>query len=163
MSSLTQHRGFTLIELLVTLAVLAIVVTVAVPGFRGLAESNRMTGLTNELVAAVNFARSEAVKRGAPVSVCAANGGWGSGWSVREGTACASADLRVWDAPDAGPVIATRPANSTRITFAALGERANNVDCVHISEGDGSNDRVLLIGRSGAISVSRRDECTPSE
>lgn len=163
MSSLTQHRGFTLIELLVTLAVLAIVVMVAVPAFRGLAESNRMIGLTNELVAAVNFARSEAVKRGTPVSVCAATGGWGGGWSVREGTACTGTDLRVWGAPNVGPAVATRPVNSTRVTFAALGERANNVDCVHIFEGDGSNDRVILIGRSGAISVSRRDECTPSE
>lgn len=158
MSPLIQYRGFTLIELLVTLAVLVIVTTVAVPSFRNLAESNRMTGLANEMVAAVNLARSEAVKRGAPVSVCAA-GGWEDGWSVREGAACTGAILRVWDAPDAGPTMTTRPANLNRVTFAALGNRANAIDCIHLSGASSTDDRILVFGASGAISVVRGDEC----
>lgn len=159
MSPLIQHRGFTLIELLVTLAVLVIVTTVAVPSFRNLAESNRMTGLANEMVTALNLARSEAVKRGAPVSVCAAASGWEGGWSVREGAACTGTLLRVWDAPDAGPTMTTKPASLNRVTFAALGNRANAIECIHLSGASSADDRVLLVGASGAISVARRDEC----
>ena len=62
-------RGFTLLELMVTVAVAAILATVAVPGFRDLIQNNRVTTQTNELVTALNFARTEAVKRGRPVDV----------------------------------------------------------------------------------------------
>lgn len=159
MSSLTQHRGFTLIELLVTLAVLVIVITVAVPSFRSLADNNRMTALANEMVAALNLARSEAVKRGAQVSVCSNAGGWVNGWTVQEGTACAGAVIRLWNAPTAAPTITTEPAGQTRVTFAALGNRDSTAECIHIESVGGSGDRVLLVGASGAISVVRRDAC----
>lgn len=62
--------GFTLIELMVTLAVAAIVLTVAVPSFRDLIRHNRLATQANQLVSALNLARSEAIKRGVRVTVC---------------------------------------------------------------------------------------------
>ncbi|MBK1723738.1 GspH/FimT family pseudopilin [Thiocystis violacea] len=62
--------GFTLIELLVTISVLAILVALAAPGFENIMTNNRVTGATNELSAALNLARSEAIKRGRTVTVC---------------------------------------------------------------------------------------------
>lgn len=89
-------RGMTLIELIVTVAIAAIVVTVAVPSFREMLRKNRVDALTNELASSLNFARSEAVKRGKPITVCktadpdatppacstSAEVGWQSGWLV---------------------------------------------------------------------------------
>jgi type IV fimbrial biogenesis protein FimT len=71
-------RGFTLLELMVTIAVLAILTTIAVPNFRDLVQNNRVTTQANELVSALTFARTEAVKRGrnVEVEVAAANPGW---------------------------------------------------------------------------------------
>ena len=71
-------RGFTLLELMVAIAVLAILTTVAIPSFRDLIQNNRVTTQTNELVAALTFARTEAVKRGrnVTIAVTAANPGW---------------------------------------------------------------------------------------
>jgi type IV fimbrial biogenesis protein FimT len=67
----TDHEmGFTLIELMVTLAVAAIVLTVAVPSFQDLVRNNRLATQANQLVSALNLARSEAVKRGVRVTVC---------------------------------------------------------------------------------------------
>ena len=62
-------RGFTLLELMVTVAVVAILATVGVPSFRDLIQNNRVTTQTNELVTALNFARTEAVKRARAVEV----------------------------------------------------------------------------------------------
>lgn len=85
-----RHSGFTLVELLVGLLIGAILMTMAVPAFRDLMENTRLTSTSNELVAALNVARSEAVKRGTPVSVCRSTNGancaagtdWEEGWIV---------------------------------------------------------------------------------
>ncbi len=82
--------GFTLIELMVTLAVFGIVTALAFPGFKLYQQnSNRVTQI-NDLVATFNLARSEAVKRNLPVSVCASTdqatcsnvNNWTTGWIV---------------------------------------------------------------------------------
>lgn len=78
-------RGFTLVELGVTLAVLAIIMAIAIPNFRILTTNNRLAGVSNELVAIMQVARLEAMRRNAVVDVCptTANGTncSGSNWS----------------------------------------------------------------------------------
>jgi type IV fimbrial biogenesis protein FimT len=82
--------GFTLIELMVTLAILAIVLTVAIPNFSSFQASSRLSAQANDLVTVLNYARVEALKRGSRVSVCksssgtscATGGNWEQGWIV---------------------------------------------------------------------------------
>lgn len=73
-------RGFTLIELIVAIAVAAILLTVAVPSLTNLIRNNRVTGQANELVAIINFARNEAIRRNDSIDVDLTAGG--SGWSA---------------------------------------------------------------------------------
>ncbi len=83
-----RQYGVTLIELMVTLSVVAIMLTIAIPGFVETMASNRMTGVVTDLMGTINFARSEAVKRGTSVSVCRSSNGssctgtWTEGWIV---------------------------------------------------------------------------------
>jgi type IV fimbrial biogenesis protein FimT len=70
-----RGQGFTLIELMVTVAVIAIVAAVAMPGMVALVNSYRLTGASGELTAALQLARSEAIRRNARVTVCSSADG----------------------------------------------------------------------------------------
>jgi type IV fimbrial biogenesis protein FimT len=89
-----EVSGFTLLELIITLAVLAIVLAIAIPNFRGSLERNRLSSETNNLVSALSIARSEAIKRGQIVTICktsnpdaatptcATGASWHDGWII---------------------------------------------------------------------------------
>jgi type IV fimbrial biogenesis protein FimT len=62
--------GFTLIELMVTIAVASITLAFAVPAFTQMTVNSRLTTQANDVVAALNLARSEAIKRNTSVSFC---------------------------------------------------------------------------------------------
>ena len=52
------NRGFTLIELMVTIAILAIITTIAIPAYTGYVKTAKMTEATNNL-AALRLAQEE--------------------------------------------------------------------------------------------------------
>jgi type IV fimbrial biogenesis protein FimT len=104
------QRGFTLIELMVTLAVAAILVAAAIPGFQSIVNSNRLAGASNELVAGLQTARMEAIRRGRRAVVCAsANANAGAS------ATCATTNLDGWIAF----VDNSDPANNT---FDSVGD-----------------------------------------
>jgi len=87
-------RGFTAIELMVTIAIAAILATLAAPSFTGLMERWRVRKTVDELQSTLYYARSEAIKRGGNVVLrknpqgtngCQQAGTtqeWGCGWFV---------------------------------------------------------------------------------
>jgi type IV fimbrial biogenesis protein FimT len=76
--------GFTLVELLVVLAIAAILLAMAVPGFRALIQNLQLTTAVNDLFSAINLARSEAIKRGGRVNLTTVkpDSNWENGWVV---------------------------------------------------------------------------------
>jgi len=92
MSRRKPARGLTLVELMLVVALLGIVTVVAVPGFQSLQQRTHMRAEATRLLAALNLARSEAVRRNVPVSLCPSRyaesgvlscyGGYSAGWIV---------------------------------------------------------------------------------
>jgi type IV fimbrial biogenesis protein FimT len=68
-------RGFTLVELAITVVVLSVLMAMAAPLFTGMSNSNRLTSNANEIVTAMQIARSEAVRRNAPTFFCQSTNG----------------------------------------------------------------------------------------
>jgi type IV fimbrial biogenesis protein FimT len=85
-----QHSGVSLIEVLTVIVIVAILTTLAVPSFRDVTQRNRIASQINSFIADLQFARSEAIKRGVSVTVCPSTSGaacsglnaWHSGWIV---------------------------------------------------------------------------------
>lgn len=64
-------RGFTLIEFAIVLAVATILLGVGVPGMGRAVATRALAAQASEFMSALRFARSEAIKRGGTVTLCA--------------------------------------------------------------------------------------------
>lgn len=73
--ALVSSSGFSLLELMVTLTVSAILLLIAVPSFRDAIHRNQVTSASNALLAALAYARTEAVNRSQLVSMCPSSNG----------------------------------------------------------------------------------------
>ncbi len=90
MSMQKAHTGFTLIELMMVLLIGAILASLAVPSFINIIRDNRLASQTNDFISALNFARSEAIKRGTNITVCSSDNQascnsaapWQDGWVI---------------------------------------------------------------------------------
>ena len=84
-----RQTAITLFELLFALAVLAIVLVTAIPGFTSIVMNIRMTNSVNELIHSLHMARQHASATGTPAALCGSNGDragcdtsreWSHGW-----------------------------------------------------------------------------------
>lgn len=123
--------GFTMIELMITIALVAIVLSLAYPSFVSVINSNRLAGASNDLIGDLQYARSEAIRRNTRVSVCASSdggtcsGGDWSDWVVRVGNPAEV--LRVGHAKQPVQVLASASADGEGVTFRSDG-MARNAD-----------------------------------
>lgn len=141
---LLQH-GFTLIELIVTITVLTLLLVLAVPSFRQLMESQRMRASAFDMVADLTLARSEALKRGATVTIAPTTpGDWSSGWQVTTGTEQIGKKNRL----GSGVIFSTAP-NS--VTFNRSGRISSSNATVRfgLQTSDSSHQRCILVDLSG--------------
>ncbi|MGD8940277.1 MAG: GspH/FimT family pseudopilin [Gammaproteobacteria bacterium] len=136
--------GFTLIELMVTIALAAIILTQAVPSFNALVQNNRLISQKNEFISTLNLARSEALKRGTRVTVCAS-------------TDQATCDTTDWE--QGWIVFSDR--NADRVLDSGTGACLATEDClIRVSAGLSSNN-TLAARKSGAAADTGFIQYTP--
>lgn len=78
----SSAHGFTLIELMVVVALAAVLLAIGVPSFTSFIAGQRVKTASYDVLSALTFIRSEAIKRNANVTLVQASGGWQNGWSV---------------------------------------------------------------------------------
>ncbi|WP_275096392.1 GspH/FimT family pseudopilin [Sedimenticola hydrogenitrophicus] len=110
--------GFTLIELLITLVILVILATIGIPSFTDFIRNQNAKRGAHEVMAALAYTRSEAIKRNTSVTITANNApNWEEGWSITSG----GDTLRIMNALDGLDISGPNAA----ITFTSNGRAAN--------------------------------------
>jgi type IV fimbrial biogenesis protein FimT len=133
-----RSQGMTLIELMAAIAVLGIMLALAIPSFRGITANNRTIAATNDLVTALNVARSEALRRSGNTVVCTSTNqascsgstDWANGWIVfadRNRNDAVDADelVQAWSAVGDGFTVGATTVNGgvavNRVTYNTMG------------------------------------------
>lgn len=173
---LVGNSGFTLIELIITLTIAGILMAVAVPGLKSFVSSNRLTAQINDLIADINLARSEAIKRNTDAGVCVssagtsctASGNWSNGWrayyicptdgSDTSCTAGASVTARVHEALTGSNTLVLSPAIDA-VVYSRTGLTSSGVVTITLCDPQSQKSRVLDISTAGRPSLSE-GSCT---
>jgi len=145
-----RARGFTIIEMMTTLAVLAILATIAAPSLSNLVRDQRVKTATFDVYASLVFARSEAIKRNADIDVAPSGADWAAGWEVR-----VQSDGTVLKRQDAlpGMSIATPAGAVTYRRDGRISGGAVPILVVKSAESNSITARCVLIDLSGRPNI----------
>lgn len=168
-----RHRshpvaGFTLVELMVVLAVFTILASAGIPALQSMVADHRHAAHVNTLIGHIQRARTEAVRRGHPVTLCPSTdastcnaGRWDRGWLLfadadGDGTVDNTDRLVAVEDPLSRAGVAY---NRDRLTFRYDGTTAFN-GTFTVCDARKERVRGLVISRGGRL---RRDSGTPAD
>jgi type IV fimbrial biogenesis protein FimT len=176
MAKNSWQQGLTLIELVVALAVAALVTALALPAFDALLTRTQRSALIAELGGSFMYARSEAVKRALPVSLCpstdsaACLGGpepdWNRGWIVfQDGDGdlrLESKDtlLRVFEFENPRYTLQGDDGLQRGAVFLPTGF-ADRTGSLTYCERDGAFGNLITLSAAGRLHIEKLSSCTP--
>jgi type IV fimbrial biogenesis protein FimT len=163
----SRNCGFTLIELLTALTVAAVLLMIGVPSFNNASLSARLGAISSNLYAGVQLARSEAIKRNIPITLCRSTDGmacasasdWASGWIVID-TASTTVFHRQQAEPTGFKVVqsGTASGGDEDLVFQPIGIGASrSTFTICRSSPVGSQERVLQVSATGIAYVTRTE------
>jgi type IV fimbrial biogenesis protein FimT len=85
--------GFTLLELMIVLAIVGVLMALTIPAMGDFMRNGRITGAANDVMAALHFTRSEAIKRRLPVTLCTSADALQANNTANPNATCAASPL----------------------------------------------------------------------
>lgn len=168
-----NNRGFSALELVITMALVAILLGLGVPGFRTYLQNQRIRSTTASLHAELSLARNEAINSNQHVIACpghsqtgcAGDSNWHAGWLIF----IDENDDRVWQAEEPllrntneqADVLAISAASRNQIRFFPGGSApGSNAGIVICDQRGYEKGRKIVISNSGRI---RQDSPSSSD
>jgi type IV fimbrial biogenesis protein FimT len=170
MCSFKTIPGFTLIEMLVTVAIAAVAMTIVYPSYSRFIIDAKEKSATNALMGAVRKARTEALSRNTPVSICRSQnltdcnpggGTWADGWLIfTDSAGIGTIDgtdtvLHRHEALDSEVVIT---ADNTIAEFIRFSSSGRPVATGSVSLAADTTNHTLTVTRSGRIAYLAPEE-----
>lgn len=170
---MNKIRGFTLVELLLVIILMGIALTLAIPTFQKFFISNQMLAQVNQMVTAINFARSEAIKNHLTVTLCASSDNhtcseqWRDGWIVfldknntgrvddpgdtvlRSYNAIPAGDRLIWHSSLTKPYLQMSSSGSTR------GQQGTFIYCPRNTKV--AQFSLIKVSQTGRVRVAKND------
>lgn len=149
MKGIQYHQGITLIELLTILTITVILTTLAVPSFITTIKRHRIIGNVENLYAALQYARSEAIKRNTTVYVSFVTGdNWCYG--INTGSACTCTT------PSGCNLGTTSAAATQQTSLSTNGFSSNTIqfENTHAAANASGSVTFTLYGQSSLIKIN---------
>ncbi|MCO1334828.1 GspH/FimT family pseudopilin [Microbulbifer sp. OS29] len=173
MKNIEYARGLTLIELMIAIALLGIIIAIGVPSFSSLIDSNRLATTTNDWIATLQYARSEAVRSRKVVTLSALDDDISNGIRVWVDTGNNSFDadeeLRVLEI-DFADVALTAQQGDTFVSdvdfsFNAVGETSvgDTLTLNLCDSREGDVGRQIELFESGIVRLTPNIACNVAE
>lgn len=152
--------GFTLIELMIVLSIVGITLGIAVPSFQALIASNRLTTSANNLVSALQLAKSEAIKSNF-LTIVSKNTTWANGWVVfsdkdqdgAQATDGTEPTIGSFDALSSGFKLTATLAYANKVTYRPDGRSTIDGSFVFCSPASTADFRRVVIAATGRVRV----------
>ena len=169
-----KQSGFTLIELIIVMVVIGLVMSFAIPSMQTFNQNDRLTTNINTMISHLAYARSEAVKRSAQVSICASGDGvtcgasnWRDGWLVyvdadQNGTLDGGEEImKVQGALDASQTTGTGGGLGLQVTYDNRGFAATgSTGAIGLCDGrSGPYGKVIWITNTGRVRLEKDAIC----
>lgn len=162
-SKLRNPSAFTLVELICTLALISLLLAIAAPSLRHVIAQNQVAQGVNQIIAAMNFARSEAVKRGVIVTFCKSSdhkkcsGAWNEGQIVMVGDEI----LRVYAALPSGDELTWRSSlgKNEALQWAPTGFTVGQKGSFYYCSANKRYGARIVVEQTGRIRVEKDYNC----
>ena len=168
-----KNLGFTLLELLITLALISVVTALAVPSMRSFSQNDRLTTNINTMIGHLAYARSEAVKRSAQVSICVSSnatnctgGSWEDGWLVYVDSdadfnfnAGVEEILRANQALDGGNKFSPTALYASQVTYDNRGFVTDTGSFLLCDNRNGAFGKTITISNTGRVRFQDDSTC----
>jgi len=120
-----SRRGFSLIELMITIAIAAILITLAAPSFKILLANAQIRTGAQALSDGLSLARVEAIRRNERVIFTM---GTETAWTVSIESDSSIVQTRPYEEGSKAATVTVTPSAATKVTFNGLGRVVGNTD-----------------------------------